>query len=384
MKKLIFSFIFATLLATSCGNSNNTGNNQTQEPTPEPQVHQLGVVNMDIIPADIDLKLSDLMSDIRIVTIAGDNNKVVSGDFSAITENRIIINNKNEILQYDYNGNYISTLAIKGRGPKEFVNAGNIYVTDSTSKVYIPESMGKPIMSVDLTTGDENEKTLFLMLDMNQPGKTVTVKKQYESRHKRGERYLAFKDSVFFFNHGYCDTIYSVVDSILTPHTVLQMKEIEDADGRTNALQLEYWYKEGVILNYMKYGTKEMSGPVIMTATTKKIKPTTLQNYYFIDHNNTLHNIKSFTIDPLGLTIDVKDFISAKNSNKKTICPQLLPNASYSHAYYKFEAYQFKELIKQSLTTGTPDTTQRKLLEELDNKLSENSNPVYIIGKIAI
>lgn len=37
---------------------------------------------------------------------------------------------------------------------------------------------------------------------------------------------------------------------------------------------------------------------------------------------------------------------------------------------------------KKSLSIGTPDNSQQKFLEDLDKNLSEESNPVYIIGKI--
>lgn len=413
MKYLNIIVILFIIGTTSC---NGGANKQTEKVTVETQAPKLCVIDMDGKRDDVDLRLSDLMSNIKIVTIKNDNNLVISAEYSAVTNNRIIINNQKSILQFDYDGNYISTLALKGRGPKEFSNAKMIFITDSTSKVYIPEFSSKSIMSVDLLNGetnkitasdifgvkfisnkekiygrykftmvgDGNDKILFMILDMNNNGKNITIRKKYDSRHKWGENYLSLEDNIIFFNHGYCDTIYNVIDSTLIPKTVLQMKNIEEEDGTINALEMEYWYKDGLILNWTKYGAKEISAPTIKTANSKLSKPNILQNYYLIDNNNILHNIKSFTIDPLGLTINVSEFISAKNSNKisNSNIINLLPEVSGSHAYYKFEAYEFKKLIQQALLNEALDNTKRTLLGDLDKNLLEDSNPVYIIGKI--
>lgn len=408
MKSGIFILVILSLFSCGTGPSSSAGTNKPATPVTEIRF----TADMDNPAGDRELKLSDILDSIKIIPLKGDIPLQVY--YHAVTDSSILVNNKNQILQYDHTGNFVRQIISRGRGPKEFINVRQLFVTDHTNKLYFSEGSNKAIKSVDLTTGaiqtvvpdeiaslkfvtpqetlyykymygDERNnaaKILLCITDMK-GSRFSPVMKNKVIRYSWNYGFLGYDGEVLFLDHGNSDTLYKVSGTQMEPKTLLHMEHVTEPDGAVNNLNPELRYKGGIILSLTKYWQKTLPGPGLVTKTGR-INPRApqLAGYYLLDNTNTPYTIRSFYIDPLGFTIECKEYIEAKNNGRKLNFSQLFPYVTGSWGYYIFEAGKFKELLKEVLLSENLPPLQREYLSGLNRELTEEANPVLIIGKI--
>jgi hypothetical protein len=107
--------------------------------------------------------------------------------------------------------------------------------------------------------------------------------------------------------------------------------------------------------------------------------------FLFIDENLKISTINSISIDPLGLTINLKSY-SAKPGGLEVdghrMAISVFPNVTGLYGHVKIEASDLITVINHVLKGNKLTIDQRRQLEDLAPTLEEDGNPVLIIGKV--
>ncbi len=122
IQKYVVVFCSIYLLA-SCINQKSDDDNKQVKPYPH-------IINMrEGFQNRTDLKLSDIADSIRYVVLSK-NKEVLIGSVRSIqlTDNNIYLKSDNQVMRFDYSGNFINSFGSIGRGPQEYL-PGSIYTT---------------------------------------------------------------------------------------------------------------------------------------------------------------------------------------------------------------------------------------------------------------
>ena len=390
---------------------------------------EVPVIDMDNPSGTIDLKISDLLDNITIVPLESNDHLILTtaGMSYIVTDHYILVSAGEKFLQFNRNGKYIKTLAIKGNGPNEYNYIINPMVDEKRNTLYFTDLKNQSeVISIDLVTGEfreflipnmlsnniraidddgnlygfpssstirisslesgkskETSDSLMLVYKYHPEKQSMTLFNGYHGFPSSTQRNTIFRQSnnILFFFSAYSDTLYRIKEELLVPLYAIKLKK-----AQTEIIQ------GGVFLNFLLSGSNSM----VISKTESKFDITTsagnitrvsisvdLLAYLHLNNKEHLQSIRSMTIDLLSLTIDVDDYIKKENNENLGDIPiKPFPSVSGVWAHYAVEAYNMIALINDALKGHELTSSQRKTLEEVAAQIDEESNPVLIIGKI--
>ena len=385
------------------------------------------IIDMDSPTGSIDLKISDLFSDITIVPLETRDDVLLTtaGTSYIVTNHYILARTRDNLLQFDRNGMFIRTLANRGGGPNEFNNILNLIVDDEREILYYSQLNNPAITRIDLKSGAflealhielpsysvqeidskgniygfSNSNVIAIRMDGSTPKMEDSLSlvfsyhpsdqrlTTYYGSHAstsgfRGQSMYRQDDHIFFLSFPYSDTLFSIKEDKIVPQYIVKLKNLmtDDFSQGGASLRITLCSVQGTIIS------KTLS-QVSITQSGGEISSISITNsgvaYLWLSKSLELKTIKSITIDPIAITYEMDDYIKLmeeRRSSELKISP--FPSVSGLWGYYAVEAYNMMELMDEALKNNQLSTAQRKVFEELSAQIDDDSNPVLIIGKI--
>jgi len=395
------------------------------------------VVDIDNPTGTIDLKITDLLDNVTIVPLETNDDLLLTttgGTSFTITNRYILVSTREKLLQFDRQGNYMRTLAHQGNGPNEF-NMILRPLTDEMREIfyYSDGRSNSPVVSIDLNSGkflpfpNPNLSSSSIreidaggniygfssapVVTGGAGGVTVGSVSTSSSSSQKGadSLELAFKYNpaenstiTFAGNHSfvtdsrtqmfvrqgndvsllyfpYSDTLYRLEGSNMIPQYVIQLKnQMTDTrrSGNSNALSFLDSGNGSSIITKIERQLTVGDGYISMIPN--------ILTYLFLDKKGALSTIKTLTIDPVAVTIDMENYLKLTSEQRRSEFPATFPlhRVSGSWGYYAVEGHEMAAFIDKALKGNQLSAAQRKALEEVATGIDDDSNPVLIIGKI--
>ena len=377
---------------------------------------EIPVIDMDRPAGSIDLHLSDLFDDITIVPIETQDDLLLEPRTNfTITNHYILAHRGDRLLQFDRQGKFIRTLALRGRGPNEFNVMANPLVDEERGLFYYVNNVNREtIACIDMNSGEflgpytpdiqpfsmqqmdskgyvygfrpafdssfyndslESQKSPILAFRFHPQNNDLTL---YEgSRDIEGSYHLVgygnsrmfnWNDTVFFMIPTYSDTLFKIVDDRIVPHYVFKLKN-KMVDQKLGGMALDIHFsgqcgvmftKKEIIIEYKDGSVSGAGGRPV--------------GYLFLDNNRNLKTINSLTIEALGLTIP-----SGRSPDYEI---PMVPIVTGIHGYFRMLPKHVITLANQMLKGNQISNDQRKRYEELVTTLKEDDNIVLIVGNV--
>jgi hypothetical protein len=346
-----------------------------------------------------ELKLSDLVSNMRLVKLETKDSSMIGPNSRFIVGAKYIIcTNQKNILQFDSNGKFIRIIAMVGRGPEEFVNINGIDMDKEEKNLFFTSRSSKMINVVDLITGKfgtpipvsngdsapkiviksnkvsilptitGNEK--YFLYYQNFTGKfiegiPVTYKSIPQMNINSITPPVSHGDLIYYYEPKVCgDTLFKVNGVLKTPVAIVSGGNIfglsmASASGYTTTLLskiADSWLFSNLFID--------------MSNNSLNIKDT---HFYILDDKNSrLSEINEFTLDKLGKTYLWEEI-------KKGL---FIDTFDWSREQFvlKIEAIDFKKIISAN-KLNLPEN-EMKQIKKLDQEITIYDNPVLLIGKL--
>ena len=391
---------------------------------------EIQVIDIDNPSGSIDLKISDLLDDITIVPLETRDDLLLTTakDFFIVTDHFILASTGEKLLQFDRKGNYIKTLANRGNGPNEFnkllshivdeqrevlyytdyrnsqesihgihlktgafleftipgLSSYAIEQTDAQGNIY--GFLSSSIIRIGAVTGQPSKvpDSLLLAFRYNPENKSLTTFAGYHGFHPNDSQLKTMfrqGEHIFFCLPAYSDTLFKIQGDKIIPQYVINLRNplTDMVKGGTNLMFLFSGMQTTMMSKYeIKMTTRNSGGEIFGIYVSINLLACLALN-----RKGELRSLRSITIDPIALTIDMDDYIKLMNEegdSEVKISPT--PVVSGAWAHYNVEACNMVELIDNALKSNQLSTAQRKTLEEVATKIDDDSNPVLIIGKI--
>lgn len=329
----------------------------------------------------VELKLSDLLTDIQVVPLQTNDSVLIgSRARAAITDQYIIILEPEKVFQFSKEGKYIRTLAVRGNGPGEFNTMVNpIIVPGEEILYYIDFKDIHSIGSINLKSGEIQKPIRFdikkfslfasdgegyiygipnsgMKPTPDSTDLTSTFAFKYNPQKEDLVRYQAKRPycasmfgnamigdgrNVRFINAGYSDTLYSISNANLQAECILALESrIKGSVSLGSELRFLYPSSAGLIFQRIDSEFKNNERRILKS------------EYMFLDKHYQPQAIKSVTMSPFNYTVEMNDM---------KVYP--IPTVSGNHGYLFIDAMDYKTVNPES-------------------NVSENDNPVLVFGKI--
>ena len=375
------------------------------------------VIDADKPSGTIDLSWSDILEDICMVALETTDDILIdnSENPSAIyVSNRYIVAaNTDEVHLFDKNGKHLRKLMVRGNGPNEFTYITNVFIDEKRDILYYTNPMDPQknrLFRVNLkdgsfldplipplrnfTLGAMDAEGYFYLLPVSESyrdtiqtsdliykylpetGEVQTFSGSYAyAATTEGTSISHYKGVNSFFQFRHSDTLFSLSGKRLSPQGVFKQKNrITDLLTDGDDLSLVFSFKGGHLMEiYQSTSTIiNRDGQQILSRRPR------FAGYFVFDTQGQFQTVKKIHIDPFALDIDMEKAI--KREQQIYFSP--IPRISGNWGYVDVSAVNMVELIDQTLEKKEVSPSQAKKLEEIRAQITEDSNPVFIIGKL--
>lgn len=386
MRTLAFQLMFAILLLLVSWK-------QQKQPDSTPKLIFQETTNSK------DLRLSDIMTDVRFVPLETNNASLIGAYAKFIIGDKYIICiSREKVLQFSTNGKYLRCLTAAGRGPEEFLNIMCYQVDKEENNFYFSQSRDNKIRKIKLSSGkfqnpillpDGVQAEYFTLINTNRIAIFPYHREKtnyfvfYQDTLSHIIENIPFKrdaimapmtnsiqpakwgQKLFFYHSALCgDTIYLVDNLKKTPYLIFNGgKKIEmqssDADGFSYA---SFLISPGFCLFYNSHLQK--AGETVNFLGTKF--------YMATGSNLELSEIKSLLNDYSGGIYSGNDLLKLMN---------LSINPDNKTVSFHMDALEFGKNAKANNFSSLTQIDQKNVQGILKN-LTINDNPVLLIGKL--
>lgn len=407
MKNLVV--VLSVLLLGGC-----TGGNDAPE-----EVRSYDLLN---IKEEMTLKFSDLVEDIRIVPLESGSDFLIPDSDYLISDKYIITLNKDAIHQFDaQTGKHIRLLAVAGNGPREFNYLNSFCILND--RLYYSMSGKDNLYVVDLNTGVHaepyptrytyfrfeevseaeelyvaNDSLLFERYDFKTHEKKFlidTLKKRIRAvpnggsfilggSSMNGSYVLKNKEERFYYHKKYSDTLYRDTPTGILPYACLNLPadkmsastEQGFPNGKQFRIKLPYVGSDKVFCSVLALDILSSGNSISATIVPQGL-------YCIHRKNGEAKIVKRYLFDPLF----EYEFVDGENQQGEVTYLASVVFGFHNYAVSKdtyavaISAYKVKEYIRLSLENEDFPDNKKALLRELDQKLSDEGNPVVFIGK---
>lgn len=373
------------------------------------------------IKENTELRFSDMVNDIKIVPIETTQDVLIPDCQYIIDQHYIITLDQNAVHQFDLQtGKHLRKLAVAGNGPNEFVYINAAFARNG--KLYF-RSRGKDYFSViDLASGEpldklethkpveadfmgmaangefyiRNDSLLFEIFDPHTKRSRflidTTMKKEIKKKDHitflssiellGGKSIAQYMSQTYLYNSTFSDTLYLQKDitSNVVPFAAFILPKAKT--GAQSDLGIPDI--DRIDLSFPYADSQRYLGVVSNLVCRASGNSITLKiNYdgvYYIDKETDIaRKITKYIFDPLF----VKEFDNQAENGSVFSGIFSGHNAYVDDKIYAkvLPAYEVKTAIEKSLEDPDLPAEKRTRLLELDNKLTEDSNPVVFFGQ---
>lgn len=385
------------------------------------QIERSEIIDLDNITESVDLIFSDLVKDLSFVPLETSDDLIlnVSAGNSFVTDKSIFTTSSDGIYQFDRNGKYIKKVVSKGQGPNEFNMLRKILVDENRNILYFTELSTSSIKRIEISTGKAIEpvvlKNGYSIYEIDQNGYLYGMASNAirigdnsnDESDNTPENIIAFiynpdnqeiidipgshKDlspstpgnmmkyngkEMLFLKMGYADTLFKLKDSRIVAIAPISLKDkIVDVQIGGKEIVIHNFLKENIIasINSRSIDIQTDSKGEISSISVRN----SIDQYIEIDPNNVVYNITSSYIDRLDYTVDIKRVLEDKKKpsedRDKSIRYTLStsPTQTGEYLFWVIQAEEFKSL-----------TENNSQFEELNKRINEDDNQIFIIAKI--
>ncbi|MGI5913349.1 MAG: 6-bladed beta-propeller [Bacteroidales bacterium] len=374
----------------------------------------------------IDVKLSQIADNIRIVTLETDSDCMLSGEATfQVGDKYIIAIQSDGIYQFSIDGSFIRKLVNVGRAPEEILSMGEVCL-DEPEDILMVVSQIYDIHYYRLTTGEflgakgrpslqpqevlrrcvyiGDSKILYSytasgLVNPDMYGCGVRVQKldgevlwqhefNYNSVHIYSPEFKYRTGSrIFLLSTGFPDeyilqvddqdTVYKLNTSIFTlrPDFIKRIEKIK-VDGYPVCMFVDNCTVETD--EYARVnGYQLITYIYVNKATYESSRAWEGDRYYVIydDNKKEAHRIGVFENDYFGFFHETKGDDRASHNFPTLLSP-------IGKLVEKYEAFSFLQFVDEALANPQLDATVRDRLLDISGKVTEISNPILLIGDI--
>lgn len=369
---------------------------------------QIPVYNLSTITEETELKLTDLVKNIRIVPLETSadimlQERMNGGYRMVVTSEYIMMLCVDAIYQFDaFTGKYIRCLASFGRGPQEY---GNILAATidykneilylahngSTNKLAINYKTGAFLPVVPVSDGTlcdlecvlpdgriclPDDTLMFCGLHPVSGKVTSLLSATNRQRVKESSRTDFIKyfgkysvslnqDEIYLFHQKYSDTLYQYKAPDDCKKILAVCSDNIQKEREGSAIRFNYIDDEAAIC--LTYAVKliETNGNYALLNSAEKA-------YKINRKNQQIQHITKFIFNPLFI-------IEAEGDS--AIAKAIIHYNNHKYYAKALNSYLVKEAIEMTLKDPTLAKDKIIALKELNSQLTEPSNPVVIIGE---
>ena len=389
---------------------------------------ELFVMNIDSPTGSIDLKLSDLLSDIRIIPLETKDDVLLTtkGAFK-VSSKYIVYYSSSEMHLFDKDGKHLRLLTAAGGGPNEFRQIINAFIDEENDIFYYTDVKNRTALCrINLLNGTylepiEREKNTenFSMADMDNVGNIygffpaeslnffsgsnkndtsncyITYKYNVNKNTIEGvevsRSYISsglnrsvsgYGDGAYIYDSSYADTLFFYRKNKVSPAIIVRMKDIiTDLQAGGNTCSINIVYEGGFLLKHSHPKVDIRTGISGNIESISVVNPT--NNYFLADNKNGgLFIIKNFYIDPIGATINITKAIDQEQRDSELLNIDEFVKKSGDYGFCLIDAFKMESLIEEALAGDKLSGSEKEALSTLGAGIDEDSNPVVITGKI--
>ena len=345
------------------------------------------VVDLGKAVGEIDLKLSDLLENIRVIPLETRPDALLPGHFSTwVGEKYIVTLGYDAIHLFTIDGKYVRKLAERGRGPEEYFDVTGFGVDRQERYCYLASSIGN-ICVVDLEKGgiarkistgknmplklwysDEDSTLVYAPVGRNNLDSDIyrialdgsllyAVKKNAESTWVNCPYLWGLNDTIRY-KMQFCDTLFLLADTVMIPYCrLVTERPISMVTGCGSTIGILLENKNRLVL-----GNEEVVNKKEEWGISTFIRPL---GYYVLEKSDfSLRKVKEFYVDVFDYTQADLYYFPLEFVGKR--------------AYWNISALKFKELLKDKLDSPLIPEYVKALYARLD----EEDNPVLLVGDI--
>jgi hypothetical protein len=351
------------------------------------------VINKNDKFKDTTLILENFADDIRLIPLETNEDCLIRYFNGNVGEKYIIAFDGEKVLQFSGEGKFINTISTKGKGPDEFIQ-------------------------IDAWDVDDDEKFLFF----HDNGKNYI--KKYNLDEKKFEKDIPFEDKGYlgsmiaindtllailrgsFSNYEHVFFYYSTNGNIIegekkdpVPHpgswagmssifkraaenSIIYQPSHSDTIFKINGQNKEPFFSVQIdepVINgdktkgYFVVFSGQVENNIFLfkniyesqiTANSSSMRFLENEGLIYNLNNNKIRHISSIIYDALG--VEFSNYLNFQNVE------QLL---------LRYQALDFKEMIKKNIEEADLTQSERNRLEQLNSDISEDDNPILITGK---
>ena len=408
MRKHLFTLLFATYILSACGEKSQ----------------ELFTIDIEKSAENIDLALSDILEDLSIVALETSDDVLISnysGTF--VTDKYILAPGESHIHLFDKEGRHLKKLLYKGNGPNEYLNISAYCMDEEQSILYYTETQKKqsifrvslpdgtfleplslPFQNVHLQTIDKEGFLYFFpkysglwIGNSGEGSDSTSVLIRYHPEADSIQTYFGsrpyetgsygyslthYKGKVSMFNFCYSDTLFNISSEGLIPRTYFPLKDkiksLTLGANKGQELLLRLSYKNGDIMSLCQI---KMDFEVSASGQLGMNMSQNTKAYYLFNRQGKLQNISNMHITPLAWDINIRHYLDdAENKDVKLISP--IPSISGNWGYISVSAVNMISILEKTLEQKGLSSAQTQKFRELEVLLTDDNNPVLIIGKL--
>jgi hypothetical protein len=383
----------------------------------EPSVVSTIIIDADNIPELVDLKLTDIAENFKIIPLETTNGCLLDNHTEYYVNDRYILAySENGVYKFSTEGKFIKKLFGLGRGPNEFfalVGFCNFVVDDKSDKLYIEdqfrrkeflvydlksESFLKPIKKYLPNSGSFAIFNDSLIICSNHSytdssnyavyfqnfygdltfGVTHNKKVLYNRTETVQPSWLSRCDTNFFVSFIRDDTLFRLKGNKLDPFLALKF------NIPRNNLQSVTTQKGDRVINFQSFGPSNfiisirITEDILSISSESRLEKNRTTFLLFDKTTGKTSKINSYADNLIGKTQDVLKMSQTVGGGNIDL-PTIFSNSKLLVAYYP---RQIKDAIKEGLNYKDFQDSINNQLIHLQNRLQETDNPVLLIGTV--
>ena len=339
--------------------------------------------------------LNEHVTDLKMVRLETNENSLIRY-FRGHAGEKFIINIDNDkVILFSSTGKYIRTITQKGNGPHEFKQIDAWTVDKDETHFLFHDRYKNYIFNFNLNSLQferdvpfEEHGYLSKMILVNDSilsvlpamfaeygylffNQTISghitggvIKENVPHPGAWAGRSPLFKlspDNSIIFQPSEVDTIFRIDGAKMTPVYALKLEEPVKSGDKTTGTFVSYLYSNDNRILFSKSGYESIVNPnnASMTSTGQE----------FISYD--LKTLQTSKIDLITLDNIVLNFDGANVSFPKK-----------NHILLSYQAFELKKMIDETIKSKDLTETDKERLESLNSEISENDNPIVIIGRL--
>ncbi len=370
-----------------------------------PKSTELKIYDLDAVGFEVTVKMSDIADNLRVVPLESGDDFIVSSETQKwVNDKYILIFGQNAIEQFSAeDGKHIRTLAVKGGGPNEYDYVLSPFVDDERQILYFSKMKGGSAKAIDLNTGSflpdvdfkvdrvtaaaiSSDGRLILpskenLFDYFDPAtgehepfyeSTDTTDASSKATSLQGVIISSLTNTNFFCNSEELfiikDTLYLVKEKQLVPYCGFVFKHDDqenDSGSKTTYLNLDYVGDKDIVVSLMdrELNIGKSGGQI----TSVSVRIDTKRKVIIDRKSGEIKAFDKFIINP------------SFESESEFASRKVFRGSRYFAA--AIEAYNVKDCIDKAIKDGVLSDSQQTELMTLSSRITEDSNPVFVIGR---